>query len=120
MRKIPLSRAEKITARFTRGGREVCWLWEGETTYEGHPSLDRRLVLREIFTQEFGPIPPGYVLWRDDHTETCRPARPCPHLLCVNPHHLRLVKSNGGLVRKKDKDAVEGDQEDHDEPADVG
>jgi hypothetical protein len=116
--------AERVEARFVRRDRSVCWLWDGDLDVRGRPRLNQRTVVRYIFEQEFGPIPAGYVLWRDDHTATCRPATPCRHLQCVNPHHVRLVKSWGGLYerdnRKKGRDAVEGNQEDHDASADAG
>jgi hypothetical protein len=120
----PITREEKIESRFERRDRSVCWLWDGDTDTDGRPRLGYQKVMRIIFEQEFGPIPPGYVLWRDDHTAACRPAMKCRHLRCVNPHHVRLVKSWGGLYerdnRKKGRDAVEGYPEDHDESADAG
>jgi hypothetical protein len=124
MERRPITRAEKIAARYVRRDRSVCWFWDGDTNIHGVPRLNLNTVNRFIFEQEFGPIPPGYVLWRDDHTAACRPAMKCRHLRCVNPHHVRLVKSWGGLYerdnRKKGRDAVEGYPEDHDESADAG
>ena len=124
MQRKPITYAERVEARYTRRDRDSCWLWEGSLFVDGRPRLNDYPVTRYIFEQEFGPIPRGYVIWRDDHTETCRPATPCRHIRCVNPHHMRLVKSWSGLYerdnRKKGRDAVEGDQEDHDEPADAG
>ena len=124
MKRVPITQAEKVAARYTRGGRDSCWMWDGDTDWRGYPRLNLKPVLRYIFEQEFGPIPPGYVLWRDDHSPTCRPATQCRHLRCVNPHHVRLVKSWGGLYerdnRKKGRDAVEGNQEDHTAEADAG
>jgi hypothetical protein len=122
MQRVRVTRAEKIAARYTRGSRHDCWPWEGSFTDDGLPRLNNDLVTRYIFEQEFGTIPAGYVLWRDDHDDTCRPGRTCRHARCVNPHHLRLVKSWGGIYerKKKGQDAIEGDQEDHDADRDAG
>jgi hypothetical protein len=123
MRRVRITRDEKIAARFTRGNRDACWLWEGRLNVYGKPILGYEAVLRHIFEQEFGPIPAGYVLWRNDHAEGCQRGSWCRHVACVNPHHLRLVKSWTGLYerdnRKKGQDAIEGDQEDHDESGDA-
>lgn len=122
MKRVPISLDEKVSARYVRRDNESCWIWEGDTTIDGRPRLNDRLVIRYIFEQEFGPIPKGYALWRDDHTEVCQRGAQCRHTQCVNPHHMRLVRNGGGFAEKwkKDNDAVEGDQEDHDEPADAG
>jgi hypothetical protein len=123
MDRRPITFDEKVQARYVRRDRSVCWLWNGDMSVDGFPRIGDKKVIRYIFEQEFGPIPEGYVLWRDDHTATCRPTMKCRHRRCVNPHHMRLVKSWGGLYerdnRKKGRDAVEGDQEDHDEQADA-
>jgi hypothetical protein len=110
MTRRPITFDEKVEARYVRKSREECWPWEGGLDPEGRPRINERKIIRYIFEKEFGPIPSGYVLWRNDHTESCRPATPCRHRSCVNPHHMRLVSSEGGLYeRRKKDDAVEGD-----------
>jgi hypothetical protein len=90
MTKQPLTFEEKVAARYTRGARHQCWIWDGGVN-RGRPSLNLRHVGRFIYEQEFGPIPKGYVLTRIDHDDTCKPLlRSCRHMFCVNPYHVIL------------------------------
>lgn len=73
-------------------------MWEG-SLHNGRPALNLRYVLRYIYEQERGPIPPGMTLWRTDHRSDCD-METCRHLLCVNPYHVRLLPRTNGLYRR--------------------
>lgn len=78
---------------------DECWPWTrygmkktgyGQTSYEGKAWLAHRLA----FVLAGGEIPPGHVIDHECHTrvrETCTDGPDCPHRLCVNPGHLRVV-----------------------------
>lgn len=109
----PITFDEKVNARFTPRSRSECWWWRGSFK-EGRPAINLRHVTRYIYEREVAPIPPGMVLVRTDHTPFCpRHLEPCEHYRCVNPWHLRLQPSKGGIYQRE----VEHDLESSDRAA---
>lgn len=101
MLRNPITFDEKVNARFTRRAQSQCWWWEGSFK-EGRPAINLRHVTRYLYEREVAPIPPGMVLMRADHTPDCALRKePCMHYRCVNPWHLRLVPSNGGIYERE-------------------
>lgn len=88
MDKIPISFAEKVAARYTRKGKGACWPWNGSVGTDRRPQVNLKDVMRYIYEQERGPIPPGMILKRTDHDVTCERQGLCSHWLCVNPWHV--------------------------------
>jgi hypothetical protein len=101
MRKLPITFNEKVNARFTRKAQEVCWIWEGGVR-QGRPAINNKHVMRYIYEQERGPIPPGHTLWRIDHTSSCNlHVVYCKHMMCVNPWHVEARALDYGLYRRE-------------------
>ena len=97
----PITFDEKVNARFTPRSRSECWWWRGSFK-EGRPAINLRHVTRYIYEREVAPIPPGMVLVRADHDSFCpRRGELCVHYRCVNPWHLRLQPSRGGLYERE-------------------
>jgi hypothetical protein len=102
MLRRPLTFDEKVDARFTRRAQSQCWWWEGALK-EGRPAINMRHVTRYIYEREIAPIPPGMVLIRTDHNQSCQVRRReiCEHYRCVNPYHFRLTPSKSGLYERE-------------------
>lgn len=97
----PITFDEKVNARFTPRSRSECWWWRGSFK-EGRPAINLRHVTRYIYEREVAPIPPGMVLVRTDHDPLCpRRGELCEHYRCVNPWHLRLQPSRGGVYERE-------------------
>lgn len=106
MRKVPITFDEKVDARYVRGPRDQCWMWDGGLQ-QGRPAINLRHVTRYIFEREFGRIPEGHTLWRSDHTDDCPRGGVCRHLLCVNPYHLQLRPTTFGLQERDNEWAID-------------
>lgn len=97
MLRRPITFDEKVDARFVRRGQAECWWWTGSLK-EGRPAINLRHVMRYIYEREIAPIPPGMVLVRTDHRESCRDkTEVCPHMRCVNPYHVTPKPGRSGL-----------------------
>lgn len=75
---------------------EGCWSWTGRRHSTGYARYRGILVHRWMWAAYNGPIPEGYEVDHACHEDAqCGSSvgTDCPHRLCVNPDHLRLLTS---------------------------
>lgn len=63
----------------------------------GRPYLGRKSVLLYVYEREYGTVPMGFKVVRNDHEPGCD--RDCVHTRCVNPAHLLVVPNGGNSQR---------------------
>ena len=100
----PTPLLDRLEARIYR--TEDCWMWTGKIDKTGYGSFGMRengksrtrTAHKIVYEALVGAIPEGMVL---DHTchnpEVCRDE--CPHKLCVNPAHLKVVTPRENVLR---------------------
>jgi hypothetical protein len=77
-------------------GDDGCWIWQGATMHDAIPAVDvdgrKRIVRRELWEREAGPIPPRRKLIR-----TCNGGS-----LCVRPDHHTLRRQTAAKLDEED------------------
>lgn len=103
------SAADRLWKRVQKGLDSECWLWLGSIdnrtgygqigdTKNGKKGVSR--VHRVAYEDQYGPIPQGFDVDHNCHTEECgKTGVECLHRRCVNPSHLDAVSHQRNMIR---------------------
>lgn len=108
--------ADRFWAKVERRGPSECWPWTSCAHIHGYGQFfahGRVLQAHRVAFELAGGVLPDYEAdhrWTLDHRchvpETCEGGPTCPHRLCCNPAHLKIVTQKENILRGNSPTAV--------------